>query len=182
MYFLICHQSMLLFRMLKWLKDRQLGNTVDKKRIYEHISVGPKFKYRRNIDYDFDYRNGTGWTSCNLKWTPDGSCLATVMTDDVRYDTKSQIITFLDPNTDAGHLVKSNIDLKYSPKNYYFNKIELQGTEAILSGIEEIPGSDKGCIGIVSLSNGKLKEVIRKGFIPSDPKLKKNQLVIEKFL
>ena len=166
------YEQYFLFRMQNWLKDRELGNKVNKKTIYEHISVGPKFKYKSKIDYDYDDPNETGWTSSNLKWTPDGSSLATIMTDDVRGETKSQIITVLDPNTDAGQLVKANIDLKYLPKNNYFNFIELQGTKAILSGMEESPGSRNGCIGTVSLLNGKLEQVTRKGFIYSEPKLK----------
>ena len=149
--------------MLKWLKDRQLGNKVNKKTIYEHISVGHKFKYRSMINYDSDFENGTGWCCSNLKWTRDGCRLATIMSEQGRYYSKRQIITFLDPNTDTGHLVKQNIDLKCSPDKYCFHFIDFQGTKAILSGTEEIKSSDKGCIGIVSTSNGKLEEVIRKG-------------------
>ena len=148
--------------MLKWLKDRQLGNKVNKKTIYEHISVGHKFKYRSMINYDSDFENGTGWCCSNLKWTRDGCSLATIVTEWV--NSESQIITFLDPNTDVGHLVKSNIDLEYSPGKYFFNLIDFQGTTAILPGIKETPDSDRGCIGLLSLSKGKLEEVIRNGF------------------
>ena len=161
------HQTMFFFRMLKWLKDRQLGNTVNKEAVYEHIPVDTKFNYRSTINYDSNnsaenYQSGTGLAFSNLKWTRDGCSLATIVTEWV--NSESQIITFLDPNTDVGHLVKSNIDLEYSHGKYFFNLIDFQGTTAILPGIKETPDSDRGCIGLLSLSKGKLEEVIRNGF------------------
>ena len=47
--------------MIKWLKERQLGNTMDRKTIYEHL--GPKFSYTGIIDYGPDEIQDLKWTS-----------------------------------------------------------------------------------------------------------------------
>ena len=162
------------FRMIKWLKDRQLGNTVNKKTIYEHIPVGRKFEYKGIINFERQPRDihgspiGSDWQCSNLKWTPDGNNLVIVMSE---FLADRQNITILDPNADAEHLVKTNINLDDWANKHNFYHIEFQDTRAILSGHDVNEDLEGGCIGILSLSNGKLEQVIRKGFIQFDSKI-----------
>ena len=106
--------------MIKWLKDRQLGNTVNKKTIYEHISVGRRFKYRGRINFERmpPESNERDWQCSNLKWTPDGNNLVIIMSE---FLADRQTITILDPNADADHLVKIAFGRAYST----FSKIWL---------------------------------------------------------
>ena len=80
--------------MMKWLKDRQLGNSVNRKTIYEHL--GPNFSHRGTIDYGPDEIQ-------NLIWTSDDHLVSFH-----RYRT---MVIWENPNTHTEERIKSKIDL-----------------------------------------------------------------------
>ena len=65
------------FRMIKWLKDREIGNAVNKKKIYENISIRPKFAYRGVFDYGSQDEQRDKMLS-HLRWTSDGHYLVSL--------------------------------------------------------------------------------------------------------
>ena len=114
--------------MLKWLKDRQLGNTVDRRTIYEHISISPNFPFKGMINYNSQYSNdGTGLDIMDFAWANDGYNLVAIVSDYVRYDyhydIQRQMITVLDPNNDNGQLIKVDIFLSGGQFCIFFSKL-----------------------------------------------------------
>ena len=158
--------------MIKWLKDRQIGNAVNKKRIYENISIVPKFAYRGVLDYG----NQDNILS-HLRWTSDGHYLISLDEEFDIEDADEQsfhsITIWENPNSHTKQRVKSKIDLeKYgiSP-NAYFCSMECHNSNVILGGCWEENLADVidieggidlgGVIYSISLLTGKVNEIIR---------------------
>ena len=168
------------FRMIKWLKDRQIGNAVNKKKIYENISIGPKFAYRGVIDYgsqDGQYDK----ILSHLRWTSDGHYLVSL---DEMFDTEDEddqslhsITIWENPNSHTKHRVKSIIDLEkngISP-NAYFCSMQCHNSNVILGGCWEDDLADiiniggvidlGGVIYLISLLTGEVNEIIRNAIL-----------------
>ena len=162
--------------MIKWLKDRQIGNAVNKKRIYENISIGPKFAYRGVLDYGNQDEQYDKILS-HLRWTSDGHYLISL---DEEFDIEDEdeqslhsITIWENPNSHTKQRVKSKIDLeKYgiSP-NAYFCSMECHNSNVILGGCWEENLADVidieggidlgGVIYSISLLTGEVNEIIR---------------------
>ena len=164
------------FRMIKWLKDRQIGNAVNKKRIYENISIGPKFAYRGVLDYGNQDEQYDKILS-NLRWTSDGHYLVSLDEEfdieDADEQSLHSITIWENPNSNTKQRVKSKIDLeKYgiSP-NAYFCSMECHNSNVILGGCWEENLADAiyidgvidmaGVIYSISLLTGEVNEIIR---------------------
>ena len=162
--------------MIKWLKDRQIGNAVNKKKVYENISIGPKFAYRGIFDYGS--RDGEREKMLShLRWTSDGHYLVSL---DEEFDAEDEdeqslhtITIWENPNSHAKQRVKSIIDLEkngISP-NAYFCSMECHNSNVILGGCWEDDLSDildiggvidlGGVIYLISLLTGEVNEIIR---------------------
>ena len=164
--------------MIKWLKDRQIGNAVNKKRIYENISIVPKFAYRGVLDYGNQDEQHEKILS-HLRWTSDGDYFISL---DEEYDIQDEyqdeqslhsITIWENPNSNTKQRVKSKIDLeKYgiSP-NAYFCSMECHNSNVILGGCWEENLADAiyidgvidmaGVIYSISLLTGEVNEIIR---------------------
>ena len=155
--------------MLKWLKDRQLGNIVNRKTIYQHISMGPKFAYRGIIDGGI-HDESRGRMIMNLKWTSDGYYLVS-LEEEFDNNTFHRITIWEDPNTHTKQRVKSTINLKpgiwHDQESVFYYTMECHGSDVILGGVRE--RDDKwmrqGFLCTTSLTTGELKELIRNVFI-----------------
>ena len=150
--------------MLKWLKDRELGNAVKRKTIYESISMGPKFAYRGIIDHKSHEGRGN-MAIGNLKWTSDGYYLVSL--DDKLFASDNHRITIWEnPNTNTKQKVKSTIDWNRKATEYKnwsdecFWSMECHHSDVILGG----GGSEVGYICFVSMLTGQPKEIIRNVF------------------
>ena len=160
--------------MIKWLKDRQIGNAVNKKKIYENISIGPKFAYRGVIDYgsqDGQYDK----ILSHLRWTSDGHYLVSL---DEMFDTEDEddqslhsITIWENPNSHTKHRVKSIIDLEKNgiSFNAYFCAMQCHNSNVILGGCwEDGKGGILdlgGVIYLISLLTGEVNEIIRKAIL-----------------
>ena len=166
--------------MLKWLKDRELGNAVNRKTVYKRISMGPKFAYRGIIDYTSHERDKM---IVNLKWTSDGYYLVSLDEefdeDDDDGNAFYRITFWENPNTHTKQKVKSTIDLcnlkAIENRNWHdacYWSMECHHSDIILGGFWEGEGLiskegfiQRGFICFVSMSTGQLKEFIRNVFI-----------------
>ena len=142
--------------MIKWLKERQLGNTMDRKTIYEHL--GPKFSYTGIIDYGPNEIR-------DLKWTSDGNYLVT----NHNHNT-DDIVIWENPNTYAEQRIKSKIDLNRCGINNgrcrqaFLNTMQCHRSNVILGGQFFYEPGSSGIIYSISLLNGVVNETIRYGF------------------
>ena len=156
--------------MIKWLKDRQIGNAVNKKKIYENISIGPKFAYRGVINYG----SQDDKTLTHLRWTSDGHYLVSL---DDAWDEyhqtfpKHTITIWENPNSHTKHRVKSIIDLEKNgiSFNAYFCAMQCHNSNVILGGCwEDGKGGILdlgGVIYLISLLTGEVNEIIRKAIL-----------------
>ena len=170
--------------MIKWLKDRQNGNAVNKKKIYENISIGPKFAYRGVFDCGSQDGQRDKMLS-HLKWTSDGHYLISLdeefdVEDDEDEHSLHSITIWENPNCHTKQRVKSKIDLEkngISP-NAYFCSMECHNSNVILGGcweddLADINNMDNhimdiegvtdlgGVIYLISLLTGEVNEIIR---------------------
>ena len=170
--------------MIKWLKDRQIGNAVNKKKIYENISIGPKFAYRGVFDYGSQYGQRDKMLS-HLRWTSDGHYLVSL---DEEFDAEDEdeqslhsITIWENPNSHTKKRAKSIIDLEangISP-NAYFCSMECHNSNVILGGcweedlaaIIDIGGGTDlgGVIYLISLLTGEVNEIIRTAIFEKTP-------------
>ena len=160
--------------MLKRLKERQLGNTLDRKTISDQISRYPKFEHSGKISYHGQISDpNVELVCCDLKWTSDGDNLVSLMSEFVNNDFKRQKIAIWEnPNTDTKQRVKSqiNLDLGQFADKLFLDSLEIHGKTAILGGYNEERTDDadqepNGRICLISLSTCEVEEVIRIGFI-----------------
>ena len=158
--------------MLKWLKDRQLGNTANRKTIYEHISMGPRFAYRGIIDCG-SHDESRDRMIMNLKWTTDGYYLVSLdrisEVVDEEYKSCHRITIWENPNTHTKQRVKSTINLKpgiwHDQEYVYYYTMECHDSDVILGGYRKKDWTEKGFLCTISLTTGELKELIRNVFI-----------------
>ena len=140
--------------MIKWLKDRQLGNTVNRKIIYEHL--GPSFYHRGTIDYGPDEIQ-------NLIWTSDDDNL-------VSFHRDNTMVIWESPNTHTKERIKSKIDLEQHvvDSKTCLDSMTCDRSNVIFGG--EIFSDEArflkkwGVIYSVSLLNGKVQQMIRNDF------------------
>ena len=161
--------------MIKWLKDRQIGNAVNKKKVYENISIGPKFAYRGIFDYGSQDGEREKMLSY-LKWTSDGHYLDSLDEEFDAEDAEQSLHTITiweNPNSHTKQRLKSIIDLEkngISP-NAYFCSMACHNSNVILGGCWEEDLSDildiggvtdlGGVIYLISLLTGEVNEIIR---------------------
>ena len=141
--------------MIKWLKERQIGNTMNRNPVYENY-LGPTFSYKGVIDYGPNEIR-------DLKWTSDGYLVSN------HYPHADEIVIWENPNTHATQRIKSKINLKQSGIHHDVYSLELHchGSNVILGGGTFDDGGrilDKwGIIYSISLLNGEINEIIRTG-------------------
>ena len=157
--------------MLKWLKDRQLGNVVDRSTIYEHLIIRPKFAYKGIIDFDRPISQSSSRKSVALSWTGDGQSLLSLISEYgfSRQINQQMITVWEDPNTDTTRRIKSKVDLKQFKSQMYFDRIECSDSNVILAGrkINLLSTDNQGYIYITyicsfSLSSAKIETLVRK--------------------
>ena len=152
--------------MLKWLKDRQLGNVVDRSTIYEHLIVRPKFAYKGIIDFDRPLSHASSRKSVALSWTGDGQNLLSLLSEYgfSRQINQQMITVWENPNTDATQRIKSKVDLKQFKSQMHFDRIECSDSNVILTGrkINLLSTDNQGYVCSFSLPSGKIERLIRK--------------------
>ena len=143
--------------MIKWLKDRQLGNTVDRKTIYEHL--GPNFLHRGTIDYG-------PYEIKNLTWTSDDNYLVSFHRF---YTINNTIVIWENPNTHTEERIKSKIDLEQHGVHSQasLDTMNSHRSNVLLGGgiydDEAYSWKKWGVIYSISLLNGNVQEMIRNG-------------------
>ena len=141
---------------------------MNKKRIYENISIVPKFAYRGVLDYGNQDEQYDKILS-HLRWTTDGHYLISLDEEfdieDADEQSLHSVTIWENPNSHTKQRVKSKIDLeKYgiSP-NAYFCSMECHNSNLILGGCWDIEGGIDlgGVIYSISLLTGEVNEIIR---------------------
>jgi len=166
--------------MLNWLRDRELGKTVNRKTIYENMIFGPKFAFRGILNYG-TIQNEREFES--LDWTNDGNHLVSLDIDlaVAEGDSVNKITIWENPNTATKQGVKSNIDLYRSGihPRAFITSMQCHNSKLILGGDWEdadIPDDHEnrnkfGVIYFISLFTGAVEEVIRHWFVVISLKL-----------
>ena len=141
--------------MIKWLKERQIGNTMNRNPVYENY-LGPTFSYKGVIDYGPNEIR-------DLKWTSDGYLVSN------HYPHADEIVIWENPNTHATQRIKSKIDLNRCGINNgrcrqaFLNTMQCHRSNVILGGQFFYQPGSSGIIYSISLLNGVVNETIRYG-------------------
>ena len=150
--------------MLKWLQNRQLGHTVNKKTIRDQLAIHlwPKFKYRGVINDPNDDEMRDAYIR-GLDWTSDGHYLISLDKGD-NYD---KITIWENPNIYAEQRVKSKIKLiePVVNNNDYLTSMHCHGSNLVLGGAYQDGFNDHGVIYLITLSTGQQKHCIRNWFL-----------------